>query len=456
MGGSTTTNTQGSSESTNQVPQWVQNAGQQNYGLAQEVANQPLQQYQGQTVADVSPQMQQAWNLAANSGQVGQDAQNAAQSGYLNTLSQSPTPINAAQISSTNLSPYMNPYTQSVINQTLPLMQQSNALQQNQLQDAAASSNAYGGSRQGVQQGVAQAQGAMNIGQMAAQLNQANYGQALSAAQSDVSQQNQVAAQNQQAGLTQEGLANQASMGLGNLGIQQMQNNIANYGMLAGAGGAEQQQQQNDINAQLAQFQQAWSYPQQQLGIMESALGMTPYDTATSGTSAGTTTTTQSNPAAMMLGGLSTLGGLFSAPAGGTSAASGLASIFSDRKMKTDIKKVDTHHSGLPIYSYRYKGDPKHYPKVVGPMAEDVAKIAPHAVRSMGTKGRLGIDMNALDALRPPSSPGVAKAISLMGPSRTPGRLAPGATPPSRPPMGALGGGQRRVQGAPIIGALGA
>ena len=48
MGGSTTTNTQGSSQSINEIPQWVQNAGQQNYGLAQQVASQPLQQYQGQ------------------------------------------------------------------------------------------------------------------------------------------------------------------------------------------------------------------------------------------------------------------------------------------------------------------------------------------------------------------------------------------------------------------------
>ena len=32
--------------------------------------------------------------------------------------------------------------------------------------------------------------------------------------------------------------------------------------------------------------------------------------------------------------------------------------------LKTDIKRVDTHATGLPIYAYRYKGDPKHYPKV--------------------------------------------------------------------------------------------
>jgi hypothetical protein len=443
MSGSSTTTQQGSSEQTNEVPQWVQNAGQQNYGLAQQVANQPLQQYQGQEVASVSPQTQQAWNLAANSGNVGLDAQNAAQAGYLNTLGSTPNQINPAQLSQQNLQPYMNPYTQSVINQTLPIMQQNLALQQNQVQDQAAGANAFGGSRQGIQQGVTQAQGAMGMGQMAAQLNQANYGQAQAAAQSDVAAQNQAMAQNQQAGLSQEQLANAASQGLGQLGTQQMQNNIANYGMLTSAGGFQQQQQQNDINAQMANFQQAWSYPQQQLGIMESSLGMTPYDTAQSGTSASTTTQTQNNPAAMALGGMQTLGGLFSG--GSTSAMAGLMGMLggSDRRLKTDITKVGKHATGVPIYAYRYKGDPKSYPKVVGPMAEDVAKIAPHAVRKVTTKGHMAVSMPMLDALSP-SSPGVAKAISFIGPSKTPGVLAANATPPTRGPrapiMGALGG----------------
>jgi hypothetical protein len=483
MGGSTTTTQQGSSESTNQVPQWVQNAGQQNYGLAQQVASQPLQQYQGQMVADTAPQSQQAWNLAANSGNVGQDAQNASQAGYLNTLGQTPAQvsaggptqqINPAQISQQNLSPYMNPFTSSVINATLPIMQQNLGLSQDQQQNAANSVNAYGGSRQGIQQGVTQAQGALGMGQMAAGLNQANFQQAQAAAGTDVASQNQAKAQNQaaqaadlnraltaqtsnqNAGLTQEQIANAAASGLGTLGNQQMQNNIANYGMLTSAGGFQQQQAQNDINAQMAKFQQAFQYPQQQLSLMESSLGMTPYDTATSGTSASTSTQTQSNPAAMALGGLQTLGGLFSAPAGGTSAMSGLMGMLggSDRRLKTDIVKIGKHPTGIDMYAYRYKGDPKHYPKVVGPMAEDVKKIAPHAVRQVTAKGHMAVHMDMLNALAtPPSSGGAQKAIDILKQRPQPGgALSPNATPPSR---GILSGGKLRAPGAPIIGALG-
>ena len=255
MGGSTTTEQQGSSSQVNQIPQWVQNAGQQNYGLAQNVASQPLQQYQGQMVADIAPQTQQAWNLAANSGNVGQDAQNAAQAGYLNTMSQTPQDVQAGQLSNTNLQPYMNPYTQSVINSTLPIMQQNLGLQQNQQQNAANSAGAFGGSRQGVQQGVTQAQGAQNMAQMAQQLNQANFTQAQAGAQGDIANRLKAQQGNQSAALQQGALVNQAAAGLGTLGNQQMQNNIANYGMLTSAGGFEQQQAPEPDQCAIGQVQ---------------------------------------------------------------------------------------------------------------------------------------------------------------------------------------------------------
>jgi hypothetical protein len=465
MSGSTNTTSNTSSESVNEIPQWVQNAGQANYGLAQQVASQPLQQYQGQTVAGVAPQQQQALNLAANSGSVGQGALQASQAGYLNTLGQTPQQINPAQLSQQNLQPYMNPYTQSVINASLPVMQQNLALSQNQQQNQANSANAYGGSRQAIQQGVTQAQGALGMGQMAAGLNQANFAQAQAGAQSDVTAQNAAMAANQQAALSQGALANQASGGLGTLATQQLQNNIGNFGMTVAAGGLEQQQQQNEINAQMAQFQQAFTYPQQQLGMLESSLGMTPYETATSGSAASDTTATQSNPAGTAISAMQMLGGLASAPAGGTSALTGIGSFFgglSDRRLKTDIKKIDTHPTGVPIYAYRYKGDPKTYPKVAGPMAEDVMKIAPHAVRPMGVGGRLAVHMPALDALAPgatpPSSPGIAGPLSALR-STPPGRLSPRATPPSSPGAATairmMSPALRPRGRAPIVGALG-
>jgi hypothetical protein len=65
------------------------------------------------------------------------------------------------------------------------------------------------------------------------------------------------------------------------------------------------------------------------------------------------------------------------AGAGAAGVASSLAPLMmlSDRRMKTDIKKLGKDPlTGLDMYAYRYKGDPKSYPKVVGPMAQDIEK----------------------------------------------------------------------------------
>ena len=117
-GGDQTSTTQ--SQQTTQLPPWINTAAQQNYGFAQNVATQPLQQYQGQMVADVAPQTQQACNTAASGGNGGQQQYDAAQAGYLGVMGQQPQQVTAP--TSSQLAGYMNPYTQSVINATLPIM----------------------------------------------------------------------------------------------------------------------------------------------------------------------------------------------------------------------------------------------------------------------------------------------------------------------------------------------
>jgi hypothetical protein len=488
MGGGSTSTTNSAQEqvSQTQLPPWINQAAAQNYAFAQNVATQPLQQYQGQLVANPGPQSQQAWNLAATSGTAGAPQYQESEAGFLSSLMQNagqiatpgavaPNTISPQTLAGTNLSPYMNPYTSSVINATLPLMQQQAGAQQSALAGNAAQQGAWGGSRAGVASGVLGAQNVLNQAQMAASLNQANFGQAQGAAQQDIA--NNLAAQqananlglqgqqfnvnallqqqqgNINANLQQENIGNVAAAGLGVLGQQAQTNQARQFSELTTAGALEQQQAQNEINANLAQFQQAWNYPGQQLGVLQSALGMTPYGQTTE--SAGTSQSTTSAPsdlAMTALGGLQTLGSLFGGggPFGASGAFSGL--FGSDRGLKTDITRVDTHPTGLPIYAYRYKGDPKSYPKVVGPMAEDVMKIAPHAVRPLGVGGRLGVHMPTLDALAafatPPSPP------SIMGAARgTAGIMPSSVNPPGLPPSPRQAGGM--PQGTPSGGGMG-
>lgn len=57
------------------------------------------------------------------------------------------------------------------------------------------------------------------------------------------------------------------------------------------------------------------------------------------------------------------------------------ASMYSDERMKEDIKEVGETHDGQKVYSYRYKGDPR---TQLGLLAQEVEEHKPEAVGSAG------------------------------------------------------------------------
>lgn len=74
---------------------------------------------------------------------------------------------------------------------------------------------------------------------------------------------------------------------------------------------------------------------------------------------------------------------------GGLAVASILASLFaagafSDERVKTDINRVGTSQSGIPVKTFKYRGGDDKY---IGAMAQDVEKTHPHAV----TTGPFGL-----------------------------------------------------------------
>ena len=64
---------------------------------------------------------------------------------------------------------------------------------------------------------------------------------------------------------------------------------------------------------------------------------------------------------------------------------------FSDRRIKTDIKRVGTLDNGLPVYLFRYKGHPDEIH--MGLMAQDVEEVCPEAVHS-NIHGIKAVDYN--------------------------------------------------------------
>ena len=65
----------------------------------------------------------------------------------------------------------------------------------------------------------------------------------------------------------------------------------------------------------------------------------------------------------------------------GSAASAAIPLMFSDKRLKTDIKKVGKTNEGLPVYTYKYKGDDT---TQMGVMAQDVEKKTPSAVRTLG------------------------------------------------------------------------
>jgi hypothetical protein len=448
MGGQTGTQQQ-QTQQTTQLPPWINDAAQQNYGVAQSIASRPLQQYQGQMTPDVSDQLQQSWNTAATAGNAGLPQYNAATAGFVGALGQTPmsvtnpgnaSAVTAGQVGNTDLSKYMNPYTSDVINASLPIMQQQLGQSLAANAGTAAQTGAFGGSRFGVQQGTAQAQGALGMANMAAGLNAQNFNQAQAAATGDInrsltadttnqaSQQTDLARALQAQGMNQTAQQNkinsdiQAASGLNTTGqgVAQQANNA--FTMQNTAGTQEMSNAQDQINAQMSKFQQAWGYPTQQLGVLQSALGMTPYGQSTSGQS-NTQTYTPTDWAQLAGAGIGALGSIFEGK--------------SDRRIKKNIKRIGKGVTGLPVYDYNWKGEPPGAPKTRGPMAQDIEKQMPFAVADHPVTGVKHVHPGVLGALSHPMPIGGSGALRTLSPmSKTQHRRR------MRPPQihGALGG----------------
>jgi hypothetical protein len=146
----------------------------------------------------------------------------------------------------------------------------------------------------------------------------------------------------------------------------------------------------------------------------------------------------------------SEMGGLGSALGGITGLA--FLGMKSDERGKTDIKREGTDtRTGIPLYSFRYKEDPKSYPKVVGPMAQDIARMAPHRVGVIpgSPGGRLAIRyQDGGDVGMIPSDPQYTPAQG-GGQTGSPGQAIP---PAQMPPGDGTPGGPVPAYASPSMG----
>jgi hypothetical protein len=166
-----------------------------------------------------------------------------------------PGQIDVNQLATTNLAPYMNPYTQQVIEAGQSDIERQRQLASRQMAARAGAAGAFGGSRQAVQEGILAGEALREAGALSAQQRQRAFETALQAGQFDIGQM--------QAART---LASQQQMQANTLNQQASEmaaarEQAARAGNMAAANQfaiqqAQLQQAANQANLQ-AQFQQA-------------------------------------------------------------------------------------------------------------------------------------------------------------------------------------------------------
>ena len=308
---------------------YMNNAGQ--------IASQPYEAFQGQRIAGLSPEQQMGMNMTTSRALNGSPVMNAAQANLTDTLS------------GRYMSPDSNPWLKQNVDTALG--QAGSAINSQFNKPGAFGSSAH--------EGVM----ANQFGNIASQM----YGQNYDQERTRQMQANMFAPQAAAADYADA----QALMGVGNI---------------------NREMTQSLIDQDYADWQQAQQYPYMQSDFMKNAV--------LAGQGAGSTSTTKTEGAgssglANALGGGilghslgsaasdALMGNVVSSTLGaGTLNAmpwlgTAIGAMFSDERVKTDIKKVGKTDEGLNVYTYRYKWGG---PPMMGVMAQEVEKKHPEAV----------------------------------------------------------------------------
>jgi len=306
------------------------------YNTGKTIANQPYLPYTGPRVAGFNLDQLQGFDATRN--MFGQSM------GYnprrsLNALAN----MSAPSILDRNIGAYQNPYTQQVVDTTLADLDRSRQMAIGRDQDRAIGAGAFGGSRSGVLEAETNRAFADQAARTAAGLRQGGFDRATSLAGQDINRE--IGNRGFQAGLFGNQLADQYN----------------NLGLLSGIGGQQQQFQQQALNQAYGQYADAMGYGQKQLGLLSQAAGLIPQQSTT------TQTGRQETGAGDVLG----------------TAAQLAAVIWSDERLKENIKPIGKSENGHNLYTWDWNDKAKELgvnTSTIGVIAQEVKKYMPKAV----------------------------------------------------------------------------
>lgn len=260
-----------------ELPEWLNRASERNIQIADEISQRPYQAYGGSTVAGLTPDQTASFDYARSG--IGMTAMpfNLAQGAAANAAFYRPDQVQAQTFSGQALAPYMNPYLAEVENRAVDAANRSLLTNLNTISDNAARAGAFGGSRQGLAEGVATAETARNVGDLSANLRAQGFNTAASLFQSDQARALEAARANQAAGLQGAGLNAQAASTLGSLATNAQGARAMDIATLQAIGEQQQAQDQRMLDDAYARFLEQRNYPIEMLNLRLGATSATPY-----------------------------------------------------------------------------------------------------------------------------------------------------------------------------------
>lgn len=260
----TSSTSTGTATTTPQVPSWIQGPASQYFG---QIGNLLTQNPQG--ISNPASALQnQAFAGAAGLSSFNQ-ALSQAMNGTRGLMNYTPDSVTAGQLSETDLNPYMNPYTQNVIDAVVADLERARQGIISNTQGVATRSGAYGGSRHGIADSETNTGFLRDVGSLVANLQNQNFNQAVGQAQFDIANRLGADQFNVNSGLQGAQFRGNMASQLGQQGLAQDANSRANLDMQATLGA-----QQRDIANQNDPAQQQIMY----LAQLAQLLGINPSD----------------------------------------------------------------------------------------------------------------------------------------------------------------------------------
>jgi hypothetical protein len=327
------------STQTVQVPSWLDSRNKNLVKRAETLSKQSFTPYTQQRIADFTTDANTAFDLTRSTTGKYNDLLNTTSSSVYDLISRANGPTSA------QIQQYMNPYLENVLDISKRNTIDNYNDQQRLRDQEAGMINAFGGSRIALRQAEADEL-------LQEQLQDLDYRGRFDAFDNAQNQFNRGS----------DVLSSGISQGLQTVEGGQAYN-LADITQLLKQGELQRLRRQDELDFDFQEFDREQAYPYENINFLANI--MNPLTGAYAG---GTTTQDQQGG-----GGSSTLGNV----AGIASSVASIAGLFSDERVKENIKQVGELDNGLPVYSYNYKGDST---PQIGLIAQDVEQVKPDAV----------------------------------------------------------------------------